>query len=1818
MIRECKAYLALFLCWTLMIGEYAPQASAADTPNRSQTSGGLLVDPVRVAAEVIREFIRTRNSSALENGAVRTWTDFSVPRVRTDATLRAGTRRRQSNTQTQVSKLPGQSWTLLPDGRSLLLGGEKEQGPIQTAGIFDPTTSVITQLPNGLLHSREWHTATLLPDGTVLVVGGIGANGKVEETVEIFDPNTLKFAELRGTGLKARAHHTATLLTDGRVFTAGGATGGAEVLDAAEFYDFHGRHKTNVDVGLQSARQDQTATLLPDGTVLLWGGSDKFGMALSYGEVFDPATDSSRIETSPFQNPADTESLSIKISIPGDRDKDVPVDSSIVVRFSHPIAMKSANAGTVQLNGPDGNVLTKVVPAEGGMLAFVTPANPLSSATTYTLALTGIVDPQAMNLADTYITFTTVGEKDSNGTGGSNIGTGTTGGATDSTTQKLPPLTAPPGVTALAGQALTLDGTPLQGLTFRIGQESAKTDGTGRFLLTNITSGHHSMVIDGRTAKQSGVTYGVFEDGVNITGGQTNVLDYTVWMTPLDTAHAVKVPFPTSTEVVVTSPLLPGLQFHIPPNTTITDIDGNLASEISITPVPIKQPPFPLPKGVQVPIYFTIQPGSGYIAVAGSDRKKGARLIYPNTYKSSAGTRYNFWNYDPDDDKAWYVYGHGSVSQDLKSIIPDPGVEIYELTGAMVATGLAPAKGPCPKCPKGGEPVDLGTGLFVYEKTDMALADTVPLVLKRTYRQDDGVSRAFGNGTTDNYDIFLMGDSNPYTYQELVLPDGGRARFDRISPGTEWTQAVYQNISTPGDFYGAKINWQGAQFGGGWVLTTKDGTVMQFPESSSVGRGQQAAALSITDRNGNVVTLTRDANSNLTQILSPNGRYINLTYDSSNRVTLATDNIGRRVQCFYAANGYLDHVIDVNGGTWQYAYDSSNRMWTITDPRQIVYLKNLYDSNDRVYLQTQADNGTYQYNYTTDSNGNITQTNVTDPRGNVRSVVFNPPPVSPSGFATGGYPASDTSAQGSGIAMTSSSQQQSGTNLSSSSTDALGRTTNYVYDALGNVTSITQLFGTPNAVTTSFTYDATYSNVTSTTDPLGNVSTFAYDSKGNLISAADPLGNTSTFTYNSAGQLLASTDPNGNTTQFAYSGGDLVSITDPLSRTLTRFSDAAGRLLSVADPLGQLTRYAYNTLNQVVSITDPASGLTSMGYDANGNLTSVADPRNTSTPTTYTYDNLDRVATRKDPLGNQESYQYDGKGNLTQFTDRRGKVSVYQYDSLDRLSFAGYGMTAGPTYESTVNYTYDLGNRLTQVVDSASGTITRAYDGLNRIASEVSPQGSVGYTYDLAGRRQTMTVSGQSQVAYTFDTANRLQRIVQGTTTVQFSYDSASRRGTLTLPNGIVTTYGYDNASQLVALNYSLSSTSLGNLGYAYDSAGRRTGATGSLARTGLPLAVSSTSYNANNQLTTWGTANLFYDADGNMTSDGTHSYTWDARNRLAKIDNGTTASFAYDPFGRRASKNVLGTSTNFLFDGVNSVQEIIGGTNTANSLTGQVDEVFQRTDSSGSRSFLTDALGSTLALSDLAGTVQTSYTFEPFGSTTTTGTGSTNTFAYTGRELDAGNLNLYFYRARYYSPALGRFISEDPIGFRGGVNVYAFVGDNPISRIDPLGLDWLNNLADFSAGAGSVLTFGLTDMINDATGASSVVNNCSGWHKAGEWTGIGLSTAIGGAEGLEEGVERGAGEEWSHWIPDRLKQGRGGWIPDSIVDSDLNGQYVSDLEHALNDDSRMLKGMNLADKNPAWLQQLNRIPPWVTGAGAGAAYGGASSALAGRNCGCK
>lgn len=539
------------------------------------------------------------------------------------------------------------------------------------------------------------------------------------------------------------------------------------------------------------------------------------------------------------------------------------------------------------------------------------------------------------------------------------------------------------------------------------------------------------------------------------------------------------------------------------------------------------------------------------------------------------------------------------------------------------------------------------------------------------------------------------------------------------------------------------------------------------------------------------------------------------------------------------------------------------------------------------------------------------------------------------------------------------------------------------------------------------------------------------------------LGHKTTLNYNAEGQPLTVTDPLNQVTQFSYDLGDLVSITDPLNRTTTRYTDGLGRMLALTDPLSRRTRYDYDALDRVTQITDALNNLTQLAYDGNGNLLSLIDAQGGTTQ--HAYDPKNRLITRTDPLLKSESFTYDGNDNTTQYTDRKAQVTTYTYDPLNRRTQLSYADATSTTY------TYDNGDRLTQASDSVSGTITRTYDNLDRLINETTPQGSVNYSYDNANRRTALTISGQAGISYNYDTADRLTQITQGTATVKFSHDAAARRTSLTLPNGIVATYGYDPASQLTGITYKLGTAMVGDLAYTYDLVGQRTKISGTLARTNLPNALSTATYDAANRLSNWNGTALSYDANGNMQSDGTRAYTWDARNRLIQIAGPVNASFQYDAFGRRIQKTVNATTTKYLYDGLNPVQELTGTIPTANLLTGlNVDEYFRRTDSQGARDFVTDALGSTLALTDAAGVIQTSYTYDPYGNTTTSGQASTNSFQYTGRENDG--TGLYFYRARYLHPGWQRFISSDPIGLAGGLNTYTYAYNNPLKWTDPTG----------------------------------------------------------------------------------------------------------------------------------------------------------------------
>ncbi len=1275
------------------------------------------------------------------------------------------------------------------------------------------------------------------------------------------------------------------------------------------------------------------------------------------------------------------------------------------------------------------------------MLAFITPLETLQPGTSYTLTVDGPRDANGRTVPHRTITFTTAGQPSGGFLGESeewipgpaNFEGDWRSHRGRSPAEPLPPLHAPPGVTALAGQVLKLNGQPLEGVTLKVDESSVvmtQTDETGRFLLAPLPPGRIELWIIGSTANQPGRTYGVFVAGVDIKDGKTNVLDYTIWMPKIDTAHATTIPSPTTEETVVTSPLLPGLELRLPPRTRITDHEGNVVTEVSITPIPLDQPPFPLPAGVEVPIYFTIQPGGAYIRTYGA--QKGARLIYPNLWKAKPGTRFEFWNYDPEE-RGWYVYGGGTVTADGKQVAPDPGVVIYEFTGAMLAdSSKAPAFGPtCGGVGKDGDPVDCRTGLFLHSRIDLSLPGIIPITLTRTYRNEDSRSRAFGIGAIHNYEIYLVGDHVTYSWADLVLPDGGRIHYNRISPGTDAFFAVFEHTSTPTRFYGSRISWNGQ----GWDLKLKDGTVYVFPDGFL---GPTPSIIGMRDRSGNVLTLIRDSQGNLTKILSPSGRWIEFTYDASKRITQAKDNIGRVVTYEYDASGRLWKVTNPAGGVTEYTYDSSHRMLTVKNPRGIVQVINEY-TNGRVTKQTLANGKTYLFNYTVDGSGQVTQTDVTDPRGNVRRLTFN----------SAGYVISNTYALGTALEQTDAYQRQTGSNLILSVTDPLGRVTSYTYDNMANILSVTQLAGTPSAVTTSLSYEPTFNQIISITDPLGHTTTFDYDANGNIIKVTDPLNRETHLSYNGAGQPVSVTDPLSNTTQFEYSFGDLVSVTDSLGRTTTQFHDSAGRLVSITNPLSETTRYEYDALDRAILVSDSLGGATAFTYDANYNPLSITDAR--SNVSSYSYDNRDRLATRTDPLLNAEGYEYDELGNVTKFTDRRGKVAQFTYDALNRRTFAGFGWN-GSSYESTITNTYDAGDRLTQVVDSISGTTTRTYDGLDRMLSETTPQGMVSYTYDADERRTSVTVGGQPAVSYSYDNADRLIQITQGASTVSFGYDAVDRRTSLTLPDGVVMTYSYDNTSQLTGVTYSLGQTTLGSLTYAYDSAGRRTQVGGSYARTGLPQPLGLASYNANNQLTQWGASTLSFDANGNLTNDGISTYTWDARNQLVGMSGGTSASFGYDAFGRRVQRTISGATRTFLYDGTNIVQEQLGGGQTASLLTGLgMDEYFVRTDPGWSQHYLTDALGSTIGLADNSGSVLTQYTYEPFGRTSVSGAAAPQSFQYTGRENDG--TGLYYYRARYYDPASGRFLSEDPIGFDGGGNLYAYVYDNPVNFTDPMGL---------------------------------------------------------------------------------------------------------------------------------------------------------------------
>jgi RHS repeat-associated protein len=260
--------------------------------------------------------------------------------------------------------------------------------------------------------------------------------------------------------------------------------------------------------------------------------------------------------------------------------------------------------------------------------------------------------------------------------------------------------------------------------------------------------------------------------------------------------------------------------------------------------------------------------------------------------------------------------------------------------------------------------------------------------------------------------------------------------------------------------------------------------------------------------------------------------------------------------------------------------------------------------------------------------------------------------------------------------------------------------------------------------------------------------------------------------------------------------------------------------------------------------------------------------------------------------------------------------------------------------------------------------------------------------------------------------------------------------------------YSFDTAGRLSQILYQKGTTTLKSLQYSFDVADQLKQITGVSASPPIDSTVTSTSLNTNNQYLNVNGNNLQHDQNGNLSANAQTTYQWDVRDRLIGLSGaGVTASFSYDALGRRRTKTINGTTTTFQYDGADILRD-----STATYLHGSgIDDVLSRTIASGNEYFLKDHLGSTIALTDPSGNLSTQYAYSAYRKATKTGS-STNYFTYTGREDDS--TGFYFYRARYYSPDLKRFVSEDPIGFAGGQsNLYGYVGGNPLNSTDPSGL---------------------------------------------------------------------------------------------------------------------------------------------------------------------
>jgi RHS repeat-associated protein len=801
--------------------------------------------------------------------------------------------------------------------------------------------------------------------------------------------------------------------------------------------------------------------------------------------------------------------------------------------------------------------------------------------------------------------------------------------------------------------------------------------------------------------------------------------------------------------------------------------------------------------------------------------------------------------------------------------------------------------------------------------------------------------------------------------------------------------------------------------------------------------GRQVAVI---DAQGNMTRTEYDKNGNVMAQIDALGHKTQYGYDNRDRQTILTDALNHITTTVYDKVGNVTEEIDALNHSTHYTYDALNRQISVTDARGGIS-KTKYDVVGNVTEQIDALNRTTRYTY---DNLNR-QIAVTDPSNNTSTTDYD---------AVGNIVA-QTNALGHKTQYRYDEQ-----NRRIQVIDALNYTTTTAYDNAGNVTWITDA----SNKTTSFRFDA-LNRQTEVIDASGRmISRMTYDAVGNIASEVDALGHTTSYTYDSLNRRVSVLDALGNITKTAY--------------------DAVGNMLKITDPNQNITTYTYDVLSRLITDTNQLGKTRTYSYDAVGNQIGLTDRNNRTR--LFTYDELNRQTQEKwlDDSGNiirTITSTYNAGSELTSISNPNSSYQ-YTYDLNGRLRTIDNTGTSG-TPSVLLTYIYDAAGNITSVFDTINGqtggTIAYTYNALNQV-TQITQSGNgvqnkrVNLSYNPLGEMISINrysdLAGNSLVvgtSYSYDNLSRLQQlqhtIANGSNVASYiyGYDFASRITQITESNisvtNYVTNYNYDGTNQLIGAD---KSGTVSDEGYSYDANGNRLNAgyiTGS-----------------NNRLLSDGMYNYTYDDEGNLKTrteisnpNNVRTFAWDYRNRLTDVTdtvNGVTqqTTYTYDALNHRIAKTVGSQTTRFVYDRGNVYLEFSGSSSTPSTryfYGPMVDQILAQESVSASPEnrttwMLTDHLGSVRDLVNNNGTVVNHFTYGSFGNVISSMSGATvdTRYKYTGREFDA-ETGMYYYRARYYDAQVGKFISQDPIGFQAGdANLYRYVANSPLGVTDPTG----------------------------------------------------------------------------------------------------------------------------------------------------------------------